>query len=565
MSVEIPRYSLPIADVRRPGLTTYDAQDPETAYPAIRPLRPPAGAPNVLLILLDDVGFGASSAFGGPVAMPVAERLAAGGLKYTRFHTTALCSPSRAALLSGRNHHAVGMGAITEIATAAPGYSSMRPNTITPLAEILRLNGYATGQFGKCHEVPAWETSPVGPFDRWPTGSGFEHFFGFIAGETNQWYPALHEGVTPVDAWGTPEEGYHLMPDLADKTIAWVRQQKALTPDQPFFAYFAPGATHAPHHVPAEWADKYKGAFDEGWDALREQTFARQKQLGVIPADCDLTARHEEIPAWEDMSDALKPVLARQMEVYAGFLEYADHHTGRVLDALEQLGVLEDTVVYYIIGDNGASAEGTMRGTLNEMALPEAPGLESDEYLVENLDKIGGPEGYNHYAIGWAHAMCTPVSVDQADRLALGRDAQRHDRALAGRHQRQGGAAQPVLPRHRLRADRARARGTARAHDGQRHHAGADARGEHGLQLRGPRRSRAPRHPVLRDRLQPRHLSPRLVGGHPPSPPLGADRQRRRPRRRRLGALRRHAPTGPRRTTSPTSIRRSSPSCSGCF
>ena len=239
-------------------------------------------------------------------------------------------------------------------------------------------------------------------------GAAFEHFFGFIAGETNQWYPALHEGVTPVDPWGTPEEGYHLMPDLADKTIEWIQQQRALTPDQPFFAYFAPGATHAPHHVPAEWADKYKGAFDEGWDALREATFARQKQLGVIPADCDLTGRHEEIPAWEDMSDALKPVLARQMEVYAGFLEYADHHTGRVLDALEQLGVLDDTVVYYIIGDNGASAEGTMRGTLNEMALPEAPGLESDEYLVENLAKLGGPQGYNHYAIGWAHAMCTP-------------------------------------------------------------------------------------------------------------------------------------------------------------
>ncbi len=300
------------------------------------------------------------------------------------------------------------MGSITEIATSAPGYSSMRPNTITPLAEILRLNGYTTGQFGKCHEVPVWETSPAGPFDRWPTESGFEHFFGFIAGETNQWYPALHEGTTPVDAWGTPEEGYHLMPDLADKTIAWIRQQKALTPDQPFFAYFAPGATHAPHHVPGEWADKYKGAFADGWDALREATFARQKQLGVIPADCDLTARHDEIPAWEDMSDALKPVLARQMEVYAGFLEYADYHIGSVLDAIEQLGALEDTVVYYIVGDNGASAEGTMRGTLNEMALPEAPGLESDVYLVENIDKIGGPEGYNHYAIGWAHAMCTP-------------------------------------------------------------------------------------------------------------------------------------------------------------
>ncbi len=204
-------------------------------------------------------------------------------MKYTRFHTTALCSPSRAALLSGRNHHAVGMGGITEIATAAPGYNSVRPNTVTPLAEILRLNGYTTGQFGKCHEVPVWETSPAGPFDRWPTGSGFQQFFGFIAGETNQWYPVLHEGVAPVEAWGTPEQGYHLMPDLADRTIGWIRQQKALTPDQPFFTYFAPGATHAPHHVPSEWADKYRGQFDQGWDALREETFARQKALGVDP------------------------------------------------------------------------------------------------------------------------------------------------------------------------------------------------------------------------------------------------------------------------------------------
>ncbi len=406
--VDGSRVVLPLSQVRPVGLTTYDAADPDTSYPPITRLRPPVGAPNVLVVLLDDVGFGASSAFGGPIATPTAERLAAAGLKYTRFHTTALCSPTRAALLSGRNHHAVGMGGITEIATAAPGYNSMRPNTVTPLAEILRLNGYATAQFGKCHEVPVWETSPAGPFDRWPTGSGFQQFFGFIAGETNQWYPVLHEGVAPVEAWGTPEEGYHLMPDLADRTIGWIRQQKALTPDQPFFTYFAPGATHAPHHVPVEWADRYRGQFDQGWDVLREETFARQKALGVIPADCDLTVRHAEIPAWDDMSDALKPVLARQMEVYAGFMEYADHHVGRVIDALDDLGILDDTIVYYIIGDNGASAEGSFRGTLNEMAMPEAPGLESDEYLVENIDKIGGPEGYNHYAIGWAHAMGTP-------------------------------------------------------------------------------------------------------------------------------------------------------------
>jgi arylsulfatase len=320
---EIQREVLPVPDRSYPGLVTYDAKDPDTEFPPIRPLRPPGGAPNVVVVLLDDVGFGASSAFGGPVSMPTAKRLAAQGLKYTRFHTTALCSPTRAALLSGRNHHAVGMGGITEIATSAPGYSSVRPNTCAPLAETLKLNGYATAHFGKCHEVPVWETSPAGPFDRWPSpGNGFEHFYGFIGGETNQYYPALYEGTTPAPPTTTPEQGYHLMPDLADKAIAWVRQQKALTPDQPFFVYFAPGATHPPHHVPKEWADKYKGKFDQGWDRLREETFARQKELGVVPQDCELTRRHDEISAWDDIDEQLKPVLARQMENYAGFLEY---------------------------------------------------------------------------------------------------------------------------------------------------------------------------------------------------------------------------------------------------
>ncbi|HYJ12159.1 MAG TPA: sulfatase-like hydrolase/transferase, partial [Thermomicrobiales bacterium] len=399
---------LPIPDRKHVGLTTYAATDPDTSFPPITPLRPPAGAPNVLVVLLDDVGFGASSAFGGPVNMPTAERLATDGLKYTRFHTTAVCSASRAALLSGRNHHTVGMGSITEVATSAPGQNSMRPNTCAPLAEILRLNGYWTAQFGKCHEVPAWETSPAGPFDRWPTGSGFEHFYGFIAGETNQWYPALHEDVSPVEPWGTPDQGYHLMPDLADKSIAWMQQQSVLMPDKPFFLYFAPGATHAPHHVPLEWADKYKGAFDQGWDRLREETFARQKQLGVIPEDAELTARPSEIPAWDEMDPALKPVLIRQMEVYAGFLEYADYHTGRLIDAMTDLDLLDNTIIYYIIGDNGASAEGTLSGAHNELATAEEPGLESPAYLLERIDQLGTPLSYNHYAVGWAHAMDTP-------------------------------------------------------------------------------------------------------------------------------------------------------------
>jgi arylsulfatase A-like enzyme len=406
----IKRDVLPIPHEAHAGLVTYDAKDPETSFPPIEPLRPPAGAPNVLVVLLDDAGFGASSAFGGPCSTPVAERLAANGLKYNRFHTTALCSPTRQALLTGRNHHSVGMGGITEIATSAPGYNSIRPNSAAPLAETLKLNGYSTAQFGKCHEVPVWETSPLGPFDAWPSGGGgFEHFYGFIGGEANQYAPALYNGTTPIEPDRAPEEGYHLTEDMTDRAIDWVRQQKALMPDKPFFAYFAPGATHAPHHVPLEWSDKYKGRFDAGWDALREETFARQKELGVIPPEAELTGRPEEIPAWNDMPDDLKPVLARQMEVYAGFLEHTDHHIGRLVDALADLEVLDDTLIYYIVGDNGASAEGTPQGTFNEaITLNGATGIETTEFMASRIDQFGTIAANNHYAVGWAHAMDTP-------------------------------------------------------------------------------------------------------------------------------------------------------------
>jgi len=403
------RTILPIPDEHSVGLTTYDAKDPNTTYPPITALRPPKGAPNVLLVLIDDVGFGASSAFGGPCSTPNAERLAKSGLKYNRFHTTALCSPTRQALLTGRNHHSVGMGAITEMATSAPGNSSVRPKNKATLPETLKLNGYSTAQFGKCHEVPVWEVSPVGPFTQWPTGSGFEYFYGFVGGEANQYYPGLYEGTTPVEPPRTPEEGYTLTEDLADRAITWMRQQKALVPDKPFFVYFAPGATHAPHHVPKEWSDKYKGKFDGGWDALREEIFSRQKSLGVIPPDAELTKRHAEIPAWDQMPDDLKPVLARQMEIYAGFLEQADHHVGRLIATLEDLGILENTLVYYIIGDNGASAEGTLQGCYNEMTtLNGMPGIETTEFLMSKIGDFGTPRAYNHYAVGWAHALCTP-------------------------------------------------------------------------------------------------------------------------------------------------------------
>jgi arylsulfatase A-like enzyme len=404
------RSHLPMRNTGKPQFIAYDAKDPDSKFPPIEQLRPPEGAPNVLIILIDDAGFGSSSAFGGPCYTPNAEKLAAGGLKFNRFHTTALCSPTRQALLTGRNHHSAGMGGVTEIATGAPGYCSVLPNTMSPLAKTLKLNGYNTAQFGKCHEVPVWQTSPAGPFDAWPTGGGgFEYFYGFIGGEANQWYPTLYSGTTPVEPDKSPEEGYHLVEDMTNKAMNWISQQKSLVPDKPFFVYFAPGATHAPHHVPKDWADKYKGKFDQGWDKLREETFARQKKLGVIPADCELTARHSEIPAWDDMPEAFKPVLRREMEVYAGFMEYTDYHVGRIIDGIKTLGILDNTLIYYIIGDNGASAEGSINGCFNEMSYFNGlQGFETPEYLSERLEKLGGTESYNHYAVGWAHAMNTP-------------------------------------------------------------------------------------------------------------------------------------------------------------
>jgi arylsulfatase A-like enzyme len=329
-------------------------------------------------------------------------------LKFTRFHTTALCSPTRQALLTGRNHHSVGMGGITEIATGAPGYNSVLPNTKAPLALTLKLNGYATAQFGKCHEVPVWQTSPAGPFNAWPTGGGgFEYFYGFIGGENNQWDPALYEGTTAIEPSKTPEEGYHLTEDLTDKAIAWMRQQKALLSEKPVFMYFAPGATHAPHHVSKEWIDKYKGKFAHGWDKQREIAFKKQKELGVIPADAVLTPRHKEIPAWDEMDPKLKPVLEREMEVYAAFMEHTDYHVGRLIDALGP--ALDDTLIYLILGDNGASAEGTLQGAFNEMAnFNGMGGLETPEFMMSKLDDFGGEHSYGHYAVGWAWAMNSP-------------------------------------------------------------------------------------------------------------------------------------------------------------
>ena len=401
----VDRTVLPIPEPENPPITVLDVRDAQA--PPRFEVKPPATAPNVLIVLLDDMGFGQSSAFGGPIHMPTVRHLAESGLRYNHFHTTALCSPTRAALLSGRNHHMCNMGSITETATAFPGQTGQRPNSVAPLAEMLRLNGFATAAFGKSHETAAWEVSVAGPTTRWPTRSGFDKFYGFIGGEANQWAPTLYDGLNPIETPKTPN--YHFMTDMTDQAIKWTKGVKALTPDKPFFIYFAPGATHAPHHVPKEWIAKYKGKFDQGWDKLRAETLARQKQLGVVPPETKLAPKPAAIKDWDALSPNEKKLFAHQMEVFAGYGEFADHEVGRLIASIEELGQLDDTLVFYIVGDNGASAEGGMNGLFNEMTYFNAVG-EKVEDILKHFDDLGGPMSYGHYAAGWAVAGDTPFT-----------------------------------------------------------------------------------------------------------------------------------------------------------
>ena len=399
----IDRTVLPLAEPSYPAITEVDAR--KATPPARFEVKAPEGAPNVLIVLIDDIGFGQAGTFGGPIHMPTLDTLAGSGLRYNRFHTTALCSPTRTALLTGRNHHVNNAGAIMELATAFQGNTGIRPNSVAPLAEILRLNGYSTAAFGKYHETPPWEASVSGPYDRWPTGSGFDKFYGFIGGETNQWAPAVYDGVTRVETPDDPD--YHFTTDMTDRAIAWVRFQQALTPEKPFYTYFATGATHAPHHVPREYIAKYKGRFDQGWDELREETLARQVERGVVPAGTKLTARPAEIPAWDSLTADQKRLFARQMETFAGFAEHTDHEVGRLIDALREMGELDNTLVFYIVGDNGASAEGGPDGSYNEILALN--GIVSDvSSQLARIDEWGGPTTFPHYSIGWAHAGNTP-------------------------------------------------------------------------------------------------------------------------------------------------------------
>ncbi len=396
---------LPQPDPKFSGKVGETYKDSVPSYP--EPVTAAAGDPNVLLILLDDVGFGMASTFGGPVPTPNLDKLASNGVSYTRFHTTALCSPTRAALLTGRNHHSVGTGVIIEMGTGYPGYTGIIPKSTALVSETLKDNGYATAMFGKWHNTPEPAISPAGPFDRWPTGLGFDYFYGFNQGETNQYYPTLYRNTVSIDPPKTPEQGYHFTEDMTDEAIDWTRNIRAADPEKPWFVYFSTGAVHAPHQAPPEWREKFKGQFDQGWDTQRQLTYAKQLEMGVIPPGTELTPRPTEIPAWDTVPDDAKTVYLRLMENYAGYMAHTDYHIGRLIDSLEQSGELDNTLIFYIIGDNGASAEGGLEGTFSELAslLGIQLGLES---TIDRLDEIGGPTSEPHVPVGWAWAMDSP-------------------------------------------------------------------------------------------------------------------------------------------------------------
>src|SRR5687768_17089082 len=397
-----------VLPIKAPARQTYKELDARNAKaPARWEVKAPQGAPNVVVVLIDDIGFGASSTFGGPINMPNLEKIGANGLKYNRFHTTALCSPTRVALLTGYNHHSNNAGSIMETSTAFPGNTGVRPQSITPMAEVLRQNGFSTAAFGKYHETPPWEISVSGSLERWPTHSGFDKFYGFIGGETNQWAPLVYDGVTQVEV--PKDKDYHFTTDMANNAISWVRFQQALTPDKPFMMYFATGACHAPHHAPKEWIDKYKGKFDAGWDKLREETLAKQKQLGLVPQNVKLANKPTDIKDWDKLSADEKRLFAKQMETYAGFAEHTDNEIGRLASAIEDLGELDNTLILYVVGDNGASAEGQMNGMYNEMTyfngIPETV-----PDMLKHINEWGDPSTYPHMAAGWAVATNAPFA-----------------------------------------------------------------------------------------------------------------------------------------------------------
>ena len=401
----LDRSSLPIQPPLADPITELDARN-VTAPPPFN-INAPEGAPNVVIVLIDDIGFGATEPFGGAIKTPTFSQLAENGLRFNQFHTTALCSPTRASLLAGRNHHVVNVGSVMEIATGFPGNQGRRPDNAKYFAETLRQNGYSTAAFGKWHETAPWETSVSGPFFRWPTNSGFDKFYGFIGGETNQWDPVIYDGVTKVER--EDDLDYHFTTDMTDQAVSWVRFQQAMTPDKPFFVYYAPGAAHAPHHAPEEWRDKYKGRFAAGWDALREETLARQKAIGVVPESTELAGKPDEIKEWSELTAQEQQLFEVQMETFAGFMEHTDVEIGRLVDAIDDIEELDNTLFVYIMGDNGSSAEGGLIGTFNELlSLNGIFGVETVESMLTIVDDWGGPDSFPHMAAGWTVATDTP-------------------------------------------------------------------------------------------------------------------------------------------------------------
>ena len=580
---EVDRSKLPIRRETFDGIInrTLDGSQPD--WNLIGHPTPPEGAPNVLLVLIDDAGFGNPSTFGGPIQTPNYTRVAEGGLRYNRFHVTALCSPTRAALLTGRNNHAVGFGSIGEFAGGFPGYSAILPRDCAPLPRILRDNGYSTAAFGKWHLTPDGQQGPAGPFDRWPNGWGFDYFYGILGGGSSQWDPVLAENqkIIGTDPRYYDEEHPYYFPDaMADRTIAWLHGVRAQDAHKPFFVYFSTGCSHAPHHVAKEWADKYKGKFDQGWDKLREETFARQKELGVIPADAELTPRNEAFPAWDDVPEKLKPFYARQMEVYAGYSENADYNVGRVIDAIEELGELDNTLILWIWGDNGASMEGTITGSFNELTMQNGIPLTEDMQLqlaelYGGLDAWGAEIMDPHYGAAWAWAGNTPFQWGKQVGSHLGgtrnplvvhwpdriRDARR--------------AAFAVRPRHRRRADDPRRRRDPGARERRRDRTGTDARRNVRGVVHRCGRVRTPHPAVLRNHRQPRHVQGRLVArDEDRTHPVGAHARRARTvrarglgpgcrSRRALLPPRRLHPGARRRSRHTPKRSKSSRNCSG--
>ena len=400
---QLDRNVLPIPAPNYRPSTEWDVR--KATPPPRFEVKAPKGAPNVVIVLVDDLGFAGTSTFGGPVSTPTFDRMASEGVHYNNFHTTAVCSPTRAAIKSGRNHHDNNMGGIIETGTAFPGNTGQIPNDVAPLAKMLQLNGYSTAAFGKWHELTAWEASVSGPFTRWPTRQGFDKFYGFLGGETNQWAPFIYDGVTPVELPEDPD--YHFLSDMTDQTISWMKYQKALTPDRPFFVYYAPGATHAPHHVPQEWIDRWKGKFDMGWDKLRDQILARQVKQGIVPKGTVLTEKPSAIPDWVTLTDNEKRLFTHQAEVFAAYIEMTDYEIGRIVKTIEGTGQLDNTLIFFVYGDNGTSAEGGRNGMFNEMTYFNGV-QEKVEDMLKNMDKWGGPETYPHMAAGWAVAFDTP-------------------------------------------------------------------------------------------------------------------------------------------------------------